>query len=154
MKNTQLKSVVFILLTALMLTVCKGKSEAQTGGGKVVNSAEDLKKYLDSQPANSPDKPIKVKMSVNDQMFKGIVGALNSAGKYVSLDISGSPLTTIPGGAFASCKTLAGIIIPNGITSIGGGAFVGCTSLASITIPNSVTSIGGSTFSGCTSLSS
>jgi hypothetical protein len=152
MKNTQLKSVVFILLAALMLTVCKGKSEAQTGGGKAVNSAEDLKKYLDSQPANSADKPIKVKMSVNDLMLESVVEALNSAGKYVSLDLTGSPLTEIPEFAFDECETLAGIIIPKGVTSIGRYAFQDCTSLTSVTIPDSVISIRERAFIGCTSL--
>jgi Flp pilus assembly protein protease CpaA len=101
-------------------------------------------------------------MSLNDQMFKGIVDALNSSGKYVSLDLTGSPLTAIPSGAFVRCKTLAGIIIPNGVTSIGttmyddpnSGAFAFCDNLTGVTIPNSVTSIGHYTFAGCTSLTS
>jgi hypothetical protein len=99
-------------------------------------------------------------MSINDKMFKGIFDALNSAGKYVSLDLTGSPLTAIPEGAFVdidkdiACATLAGIIIPDSVTTIGNYAFGRCTSLTSVTIPNSVTSIGFSAFNYCTSLTS
>jgi hypothetical protein len=99
-------------------------------------------------------------MSVNEPMLKGIFDALNSAGKYVSLDLSGSPLTKIPKEAFIDikaekgCATLAGIIIPKGVTSIGDGAFISCTSLKSITIPDSVTKIWHEAFKGCTNLTS
>jgi hypothetical protein len=152
-------------------------TRSNVGGGKSFNSADALKAYLDKQPANSPDKPIKVAMKVNDMMIKDIVKAIWDAGKYVSLDLSGSPLTKIPERAFQNCKTLAGIIIPNGVTSIGGKAFedcinlasvtisnsvtsieewafIDCTGLTSVTIGNSVTSIGSYTFSGCTNLTS
>ena len=56
--------------------------------------------------------------------------------------------------AFAGCKNLISISIPNSVTNIGSGAFKNCTSLTSITIPNSVTSIASETFSGCSSLTS
>jgi hypothetical protein len=163
MKNLKFNAISriawIIAITAvfcLSLAACFG----QSGGGRIVSSAEELKSYLDSQPANSPDKPIKVKMSVNDLMIESIVDVLNTAGKYVSLDLSGSPLTAIPDKAFYNNSTdegfttLAGIIIPNSVTSIGMGAFGYCTSLTSITIPNSVTSIGIGAFAACTSLTS
>jgi hypothetical protein len=138
-------AVLFVLSTA----ACFAQS-----GSKNSNSADDLKKYLDSQPANTPDKPIKIAMKANDMMLTNIVKAINDAGKYVSLDFSGSPLKEIPRGAFRRCRSLAGITIPNGITSIEDGAFQSCISLASLTIPNSVTSIGQYAFQGCTSLTS
>jgi hypothetical protein len=128
--------------------------KSNVGGGKSLNSADALKEYLDKQPANSPDKPIKVAMKANDMMLEDIVDVIMDAGKYVSLDLSGSPLTTIPKGAFRECTPLAGIIIPNGVTSIGLVAFYGCTNLASVTIPNSVTSIGAHAFKNCTKLTS
>ena len=63
-------------------------------------------------------------------------------------------VTSIGGGAFCDCSSLASVTIPNGVTSIGGSVFYGCSSLASVTIPNSVTSIGNSAFYGCSSLAS
>jgi hypothetical protein len=63
--------------------------------GKTINSAEALKKYLDSRPANSPDKPIKVTIKPNDIMRLKISTVINDAGKYVSLSFSGKALTTI-----------------------------------------------------------
>jgi len=135
------------------------------GGGKVINSATALKEYLDSQPANSADKPIKIKMSLNDQVFKDVSEAITASGKYVYLNLTGSPLTAIPDGAFLDeknsssfhlkgCATLVGVTIPHDVTSVGAGAFQGCESLASVTIPNGVTSIGKGAFKGCKSLAS
>ena len=141
--------ILTLTFTALSLTGCSG-----TGGGKSLNSATELKEYLDKQPGISPDQPIKVAMKVNDMMIEGIVEVIKNAGKYVSLDLSGSPLTEMPRQAFYECKTLVGIIIPNSVTSIGYEAFQGCTSLASVTIPSSVTSIGDHAFSSCRSLTS
>jgi hypothetical protein len=92
-------------------------------------------------------------MKLNDIMIKDIVEVLNNAGKYVSFNLSGSPLTEIPIEAFRGCKTLVGITIGNGVTSIGDYAFSG-TGLTSVTIPNSVTSIGHGAFQGCTNLTS
>jgi hypothetical protein len=154
MKNKNLKKAIVILIMALLFLACKGKAEAQTGGGRSVNSAEALKEYLDSQPANSPDKPIKVAMKVNELMIGSIGAVITGAGKYVSLDLSGSPLTAIPDRAFRGCTGLVGIIIPDGITSIGNYAFARCTSLASVVIPDSVAVISGGMFQGCAGLAS
>jgi hypothetical protein len=129
-------------------------SKSSGGGGKTLNSPEALKEYLDKQPANSPDKPIKVSMTINDPMLKSVVDVIKSAGKYVSLNITGNALTNIPKKAFESCETLVNITIPNSVTSIGDSAFDSCTNLASVTIPNSVTSIGYSAFGSCKNITS
>jgi hypothetical protein len=157
MKSTKLKKAIAILIAVLLFPVCTGKAGAQTGGGRTVNNVAELKNYLDSQPANGPDKPIKVAMNANNLAFKDIAKAIQSSGKYVSLDLSGSPITTIPEGAFdiyedsegEACEMLVGIIIPNSVTRIGDATFQGCTSLASITIPNNVASIGRGAFWDC-----
>jgi hypothetical protein len=154
MKNKRLKEAIVILMVVLLFPSCTGKAGAQTGGGKTINSANELKEYLDKQPANSPDKPIKIAMKANDAMLKNIGTVIKEAGKYVSLDLSGSPLTKILYGAFEGCTPLVGIIIPNSVTSIGQSAFSGCERLTSVTIPNSVTSIGNYAFSGCERLTS
>jgi hypothetical protein len=157
MKNVCKITVITAIAVLFALTTTVGF--AQDAGGKVVNSAEELKAYLDTQPANSPDKPIMVKMSnVNDKMIKDIVEALNSAGKYVSLDLTGSPLkaitTSLINRAFGSCKMLAGIIIPDSVASIRESAFYNCTSLASVTIGKGVKVIDEGAFMKCESLTS
>jgi len=135
-------------------------SKSGGGGGKSINSAEDLKEYLDKQPANSPDNPIKVSMGANAPMFPKIKEVLNSAGKYVSLNLTGNALTTIPDFAFRDenkrkgCETIVSVIIPDSVSSIGGSAFEYCTNLTSVTIGNSVKSIWMSAFAYCTKLTS
>jgi len=153
MKNTKTRGVIVVLTMAILLSACN-KAGAQTSGGKSITSATALKEYLDSQPANSADKPIKVKMAVNEKMFDDVKKAINSAGKFVSLDLSGSPLTTIPMDAFSECDNLTSVTIPNSVKSIEKGAFAGCASLTSITIPASVTSIGVYAFQYCPALTS
>jgi len=143
------------LFGIITLVAVIGFSMAACGGGeKSINSADALKTYLDSKPANGPDKPIKVAMKINENMVGDIREAINSAGKYVSLNLTGSPLTTIPSKAFQNCRNLVAITIPNSVTSIDDSAFSDCTGLTSVTIPTSVTSIDDNAFSDCTGLTS
>ena len=152
-KKTILGIAVIALVAIMAFTACsKSGGGGSSGGGKSLNSPTELKEYLDKQPDNSPDQPIKVAMkATNREMLELIAKVIKEAGKYVSLDLSGSPLTGV--GVFWDCPQLAGIIIPNSVTSIGIEAF-GYTSLTSITIPNSVTSIGEDAFDGCNNLTS
>jgi len=143
--NSKFKVIIATLVAILVFSTA-----ACTGtGGKSLNSAEALKEYLDKQPANTPEKPIRITMNANAPMMEKIAAAINSAGKYVSLNLSGSALTNIPDGAFANCALLTAITIPNSVTSIGAYAFANCTKLTSVTIPNSITSIANNAFSGC-----
>lgn len=122
-------AIAIALITVFAIIACSGSSN-----GRVINSADALKKYLDSQPVNSPDKPISVTMNVNDLMLKDIATVINSAGKFVNLDLSrSSGLTIIGEGAFMNNKALTGIVIPDSVSNIGREAFKGCTNLTSIT---------------------
>jgi len=133
---------------------------ACSDSGKIVKSAEELKEYLDSQPANSPDKPIKVAINAKNLVLWNISDTIKSSGKYVSIDLSGSPITTIPNFAFCDedtkegCTGLIGITLPNSVTGIGDYAFAGCSGLNSLAIPKNVHTIGTLAFIGCTSLNS
>jgi hypothetical protein len=159
MKNKKMiLGIAIILVIGLTMIACNKSSSSGSssgGGGKSLNSPEALKEFLDSQPANSPDKPIKVSMAINDLMLKNVAGVIRSAGKYVSLNISGNALTIIPYNAFydedqeKDCETLVSITIPDSVKSIEDSAFSGCTSLTSVIIGNSVTSIGSYAFADC-----
>jgi hypothetical protein len=123
-----------------------------SGGGRNIDSAEALKEYLDSQPANSPDKPIKVSIRVDDAMIKNVAKVLKTSDKFVNLDLSrSSALAVIREKTFKEVKALAGVTLPDSVTSIGDNAFIG-TSLTSISMPKNVTSIGNGAFSYCTNL--
>ena len=71
----------------------------------------------------------------------------------VSITIPES-VASIGNSAFSGCSRLASVTIPNGVTSIEYYAFYGCSGLISITIPESVTSIEKSAFYGCSRLTS
>lgn len=64
------------------------------------------------------------------------------------------PVKGISDYAFASCKNLVSVTIPDGVESIGSGAFQDCTALKSIVIPSSVAKMGTAAFRNCTSLAS
>lgn len=63
-------------------------------------------------------------------------------------------VTGIDDMAFAYCRDLKSVIIPDGVTRIEGYAFKNCNSLTSIRIPNSVVSILYGSFENCYSLTS
>ena len=63
-------------------------------------------------------------------------------------------VTIIGKGAFAECKSLISIQIPNSVITICDKAFKDCESLTSIQIPNSVTTIDREAFRACESLTS
>ena len=64
------------------------------------------------------------------------------------------PVTKIGYYAFANCKSLTSVTIPDSVTTIGESAFSSCTSLSSVTIGDSVTTIGEWAFQDCNSLTS
>jgi hypothetical protein len=145
--------VALIAVFAFSMAACFGQ-----GGGKTINSAEELKTYLDSQPANSSDKPIKVTMNANEQMIGNIAEVIRSTDRYVSLTLSGNGLTTIPDFAFydreakKGCDMLVSVTMPNSVTEIGMSAFFNCTNLKGVTIPDSVIKIGAWAFGLCGNL--
>lgn len=73
-----------------------------------------------------------------------------SVTEVTAADLDGA--TIIPDSAFANCKNLTSVVIPDNITFIGLQAFYGCNNLTSVTISDSVTNIKDSAFSGCSKL--
>ncbi|MDR0495673.1 MAG: leucine-rich repeat domain-containing protein [Treponema sp.] len=123
-------------------------------------SIASLRTWLSVQPVNTANEPYDIALKLDS--FGGGSGttaslgfALNTNGtRYVSLDFSGSALTSIVNSAFSDCSSLVVVTIPDSVTAIGEEAFSGCNSLASVTIGDSVTSIGEKAFEDCRSLTS
>ncbi|MDR2596110.1 MAG: leucine-rich repeat domain-containing protein [Treponema sp.] len=93
--------------------VVLGLASASTPPAKKFENAEALKGYLDGQSANNADAPLNVAVTADDSTLKDTVEAINSAGKYVNLDLSESALTTIPPDTFKDCIYIIGITLPS-----------------------------------------
>jgi hypothetical protein len=143
----------FIRVTALAVIFVFSTGVCFAQSVKTVSTAAELKEYLNSQQPNNSNNPIRIKMTnIYDSNLKTVVDTLKSTAKFVSLDLSGSPLTNIPLKTFKDCATLSGIILPDSVAYIGANAFDNCASLKSVTIPSSVTRMMDEVFIGCSSL--
>ena len=58
-------------------------------------------------------------------------------------------VVAIGGGAFAGCKDLESVTLPNSIQRIWKAAFMNCEGLMNINIPEGVTVLGNGAFKGC-----
>jgi len=90
-----------------------------------------------------------------DYEINEMTGSSNAPWRDNRLDIRGvfinDNVTAIGSAAFAGCRNLSSIRIPNSIKSIKDFAFAG-TNLSSLIIPNSVIFIGSSAFNSCRNL--
>jgi hypothetical protein len=79
-----------------------------------------------------------------------VTGMVYTDAKEISIpnEIANSPVSRIHGEAFAECRRLTSVTIPDSVTSIGDEAFFQCRSLTSVTIPDGV-NIGNDAFFGC-----
>lgn len=73
-------------------------------------------------------------------------------GKEITEVVIQNGVTTIGQYAFADCKKLVSVSLPESLQIIRENAFDGCISLNKVTIPNSVKEVKASAFFGCTSL--
>ena len=71
---------------------------------------------------------------------------------YVSDDDFDYEVTGIAKNAFAGCKKLKSVAIPDFVTTIDAKAFYGCSALKTVTIPDAVKKIGTKAFAKCTAL--
>lgn len=80
----------------------------------------------------------------------------NSISGNVSIPsyLGGCQVAVIGDGAFASCRNVYSVTIPNGVQRIGNSAFYFCDGLQSIRIPTSVYNIGNYAFNECRALES
>ena len=127
----------------------------------VANNITQLTDYLASSNANTADSPIHVKVNVNlDTDWNNLLSVLNTANKYVALDLSGSTgmVEFAPGTANTGERLIVKLVLPNSSTSIvgieydlGKRLFMFFTKLKKITGLN-ITNIGENAFMFCTSL--
>jgi len=80
------------------------------------------------------------------------VGLVTDAEIIIPSVYDDKPVTGIADFAFANCKSMTSIVIPNSVINIGDGAFSRCSNLIQVTIPNYVKTIGDATFMGCSNL--
>jgi hypothetical protein len=122
----------------------------------------DFRTWLAGKNTNSVTNAYKVRLNISNlggsytttNSLGWALRQTNTAGRYVSLDLSDSTFTSIPNNALQNCTTLTEVTMPNSVTSIGTYAFSGCNSLTDASIGSYVTTIGERAFSGCISLTS
>lgn len=149
---------IYILLIALLMGLSANAEESGTCG-------PDLKWHLTDNGVLT----ISGNGEMNDYSYRNrspwsksdikriIIGdGVTTIGKYAFADCRVLTSVTIPNNvttigeyAFSVCSALTSVTIPNSVTKIGSGAFSNCSELTSVTIPNSVTTIGRAAFSGC-----
>ena len=152
---------IYILLIALLMGLSANAEESGTCG-------PDLKWHLTDNGVLT----ISGNGEMNDYSYRNrspwsksdikriIIGdGVTTIGKYAFADCRVLTSVTIPNNvttigeyAFSVCSALTSVTIPNSVTKIGSGAFWCCSALTSVTIPNSVTTIGSEAFSECTNL--
>ena len=106
---------------------------------------------------NLPDGKVnylKVEGAITDEIITQIKKALiNNPSKMVSFDFTCvEGLTQIGYCAFASCRNLVNVKLPDTVTKICERGFVQCSGLKSISLGKSVTEIGNKAFGECLSL--
>lgn len=83
-----------------------------------------------------------------------VVSADRSITEAIILEsVNGYPVTNIAAGAFADCKKLWQVIVPDSVTEIGESAFLDCPALVDVQLSDSVGEIGEYAFKNCTSIS-
>lgn len=114
-----------------------------------------LQKYVGS--AKDVTIPVSLKIHGKDKNLKQVASSAfleSNVRSVLFSDVSGGKgVRTIGTGAFAYCKGLTTVRLPEGLTTIGNNAFNGCGNLKTVLFANSVNSIGSSAFGDCTSLS-
>ncbi|MDR0633081.1 MAG: leucine-rich repeat protein, partial [Holosporales bacterium] len=103
-----------------------------------VDHKEDCKEFL---------REVVWSSDIAEEIPDGVFGSCPNLFKVVLKDVK-----KIGENAFAGCKSLEEVVIPESVTSIGTNAFTGCRALMELTIPESVTSIGTDAFVDCWSL--
>lgn len=98
---------------------------------------------------------VKLSGNITADTISSMKTNLESDTKKIDLDLSQTTgLTTLDKAAFALCRSLITLTLPDTVKDIKAHAFQNCTNLLSLNIPDSVTHIGHAAFKQCYSLKS
>lgn len=78
----------------------------------------------------------------------GFSGAFDGDTLVIPATIDGTKITSIATSAFANCKSIKTVVLPNGITTVNDKAFAGCEKLEMVYLPETITGLSGSAFAG------
>ena len=142
------------IILVLMLASCDtGNGTDPDGDTPIIinrfNSVAEASAYLTAQIVTGlyASDPVFLPMNINlGNMGTGsgwyeLLNAINSAGRYVSLDLETCPMSDTIFGYSLSNNRIVSIVLPMVSTSIRANAFSGCTALKSVSFP-AVTDIG------------
>ena len=159
-------SIVGTKVEAELVSLTGNQVTLKTKAGKTIKLPLNKLSKADQEfltAKSSPKEPTKEETPVNPNLkyeVKDSVVTITGCDKKASgtitipTTIEGNPVTSIGDSAFARCRSLTSITIPDSVTSIENDAFYLCKSLTNVTIPDGVTSIGNNAFRYCTSLTS
>lgn len=157
-----MKRCMLLIITALLLCSCGESSQVQDSGyssseSQAVSSQQAAKKGTCGKGLSwSLDESGKLIISGSGEMAAMTAGsspwqALKDRIRTAELS---DGVASVGAGAFAGCKQLESISIPESVKAIGHSAFDGCTGLKSIIIPDSVSQFGEKVFWNCEGLES
>ena len=121
----------------------------QTGSGGTVEQPKDTTSDGNKEAVSTPEKDFRYSIRGGAVSITEYVGT--SAEVKIPATLGGYPVRAIDDRAFADCRTLKAVEIPEGVTQIGWFAFSGCVMLERVTISESVAAICYGAFQNCKS---
>ena len=121
----------------------------QTGNAGTTEPPKDATSDEQTEIVSTPEKDFRYSIQGGAVSITEYVGA--SAEVKIPATLGGYPVRSIDDRAFADCRTLKAVEIPDGVTQIGWFAFSGCVMLERVTISESVAAICYGAFQNCKS---
>lgn len=151
----KLLSVILLLTVAIAcffgFTACENVELGNTDGKHVHDYVNGFCQHCGEQKPSS-GLTYTVNSDGRSCTVTGI-GSCTDTDILIPSDIDGYSVSEIGSKAFASCKQITSLIIPNTVKTIGTRAFYGCMGLTEMHIPSSVTNIGTQIFYKASNLS-
>lgn len=98
------------------------------------------------------DWKIRITGPVNEADIAALRDMARSESELRDIDLRGTDLKVVPRSAFANCKKIRNVFLPDGLERIEDFAFAQCKWLERIDIPSTVTSLRTYVFNGCSAL--